>query len=602
MRIARALSLLALALTVAADPEHGLPKIPPLPAASFPEPAAAEPFARELIGSLPAERLAMTLQSNQELMPGVLRNLGTALLSSDATLQTAVEAYLGKLVLATSRSADPHRREDVQRVVTVAVLDPLRYDTDPRFRARINTSLPAHLSGVSRPIAAEVLDEMTRTAGLDFETGEAIAVARGLAPRKSAARRVAFTARSLEFADDVSGPIEASIFSLGSPFVTPVEARTFLQAVHAANPRRHLLVLADRTTRSAIGGVTYLDTHGRSFTPWPRDPFLAARNDDGGVVFVNRPNAQRTREEDQNMVRTIVESVPQAIDDRWNTRWTVSPVAFHNGHILPGPATVWISMHTVEPRALAILGLDRVPVETFHDREAVERYFVAVRRAASELEDLYRRPVRFVHPLTPDVIDALLGGGGFDLDSIVTILPPSAALVGDIGLGTAAARRSPAAEWTRVQSAYHLRAGRDAVLAAQTARETLALQRFLDVVAAEMKRQGMTVRRLPLLNVPTSLVALEDVPQDSSFLITWNNVVLERRRAEGFASLLASIDADVRRTFAASGYGLQLYPPLTHSIVLGGGYRCASNHVRPKQKTLSPPQRGEGGRKPGDEN
>ena len=83
----------------------------------------------------------------------------------------------------------------------------------------------------------------------------------------------------------------------------------------------------------------------------------------------------------------------------------------------------------------------------------------------------------------------------------------------------------------------------------------------------------MNVRRVPLLKMP-----------QKAFLITANNVVLETRgtvrRAEGFASLLPPVDAAAREAFAASGYHLDLFPPLARSVVLGGGYRCASNHLR----------------------
>ena len=69
-----------------------------------------------------------------------------------------------------------------------------------------------------------------------------------------------------------------------------------------------------------------------------------------------------------------------------------------------------------------------------------------------------------------------------------------------------------------------------------------ALQRYLDEIAAELKRDGLVVHRLPLLSVPASLVAWDDIPEGFEFLLTWNNVVLENRRAEGFASLLKSAD------------------------------------------------------------
>jgi hypothetical protein len=331
--------------------------------------------------------------------------------------------------------------------------------------------------------------------------------------------------------DDVSGPIETSFYSLSSAFFKPEEVRRFLDAVHAASPRRHIVVLGDATIRRTLPpGVTFIDDHARAFTPWPRDPFIVARYGKG-VVFVDRPNVQPNREEDRNMARMLV--------DQWDdVSWTVAPIPFHNGHILLTPAAVWISIHTVEFRALSLLGLDHVPTESFGP------YLDAVRQAAIELQAFYRRPVRFVHPLS-DM--ALLGGGaGFDLDSIVTMLPPSNALVGDIELGMQ--------------------------FGGQRTSKAAALQRFLDAIAKELQHDGMRVRRLPLLLVPA---------EPADYLITWNNVVLENRRAEGFASQIAAADAYAKKTFAAAGYRLVLFPPLMRSIVLGGGYRCASNHLRP---------------------
>jgi hypothetical protein len=106
------------------------------------------------------------------------------------------------------------------------------------------------------------------------------------------------------------------------------------------------------------------------------------------------------------------------------------------------------------------------------------------------------------------------------------------------------------------------------------------LQQFLDEIAAELQRDGMTVRHLPLLEIPASLVDQPGVPEGFKFLMTWNNVVIDGRHAEGFASLLGAGDELARKAFAAAGYKLTLFPPLIRSIVLGGGYRCASNHVR----------------------
>src|SRR5205823_2086880 len=133
--------------------------------------------------------------------------------------------------------------------------------------------------------------------------------------------------------------------------------------------------------------VTFIDTHERSFTPWPRDPFIVARGTSGGVVFINRPNAQPHREEDQNMVRVIIDGMP-------GVHWTEAPSPFHNGQVLFTPIAAWISIHSVEWRAMQILGEDHVPSETFDKAAGVQRYVDAVKRAASELRDFYRVPVR----------------------------------------------------------------------------------------------------------------------------------------------------------------------------------------------------------------
>jgi len=535
-----------------------LPPIPPLPPTSWPAAASAEPFARALLAQVPPAELAQSLHDNPELIPPVLRNLGTALMSRDAALRSRLDAYTRALARATSS-------DDLSRLATIIMIDPLRYSEDAAFRERMNALIPRTIALLPRAKVRGLLDSVTPLQSVDFDVIDAIV------PRSSRARRVAFNA-SLQMPDD-SSPISASIYSLNSNLFSAEEAKRFLAAVHESSPKRRLIVLADAPMRKSLGGVTFIDTYSRAFTPWPRDPFIVARTKSGGVVFVNRPNAQPRREEDQNMARAIV----QQWDD---AQWTVAPIPFHNGNILLTPTAVWISIHTLEPRALALLGLDRVPVETFNNTAGIERYLGAVKRAATELHQFYHRPVRFVHPLitSPELMQRLGGGAGIDLDSVLTILPNGNALVGDINLGIAVARD---AEWPAVRREYKFKIEpRQAVIDAQSAPNVVALQQFLNEVAGELQRDGMIVRRLPLLDIPASLLAQQGLAEDSEFLVTWNNVVLDQGRAEGFASLLTSADDLAAKTFAAAGYKLVLLPPLIRSIVFGGGYRCASNHVR----------------------
>lgn len=170
--------------------------------------------------------------------------------------------------------------------------------------------------------------------------------------------------------------------------------------------------------------IDFIDNYNRPLTPWPRDPFSVARTAGGNVVFINRPNLQRNREEDATMVRVLIDGMPAPLDARWKARWTTGATSFHNGQVLLTPGAAWISMHNVEFRAVELLGFDRVPVDDFHSTEGVARYAGAVQRAAKELSDLYGRPVRFVHdlPRSSESIEKLAGGAGFDLDSIVTLL------------------------------------------------------------------------------------------------------------------------------------------------------------------------------------
>ena len=503
----------------------------------------------------PAAQLDDSLAKNPASIPEVMRALGNAFMSDDATQRARTEELL--LALVAHRAQRPDA--DVRTVASFAMIDPARFMEDRAFRARVSAFLPRALNGnVSRSVRDECLRYLNKFARIDFELAERIA------QRDSAAKRIAFPS-SLQMPDDISGPIETSIYSLTSQFFTRDDAQAFIDAVHASAPKRRIVVLSDMKFKNA----DVVDTYARAYTPWPRDPFTVARNG-AGVVLINRPNLQPQREEDANMVRALMPEV--------DASWTVASIPFHNGHVLLTPKNAWISIHTVEIRALQILKLDRVPVETFDKKEGIEAYLGAARQAVKELESLYGRPVRFVHPLTADaeLMRRLGGGAGFDLDSVMTLLPRAdgslVALVGDTSHGEKIARD---ADW----SPYGVKGD---VAAAQKAPKVVALSIYLDTIASHLAANGVVVRRLPLIHVPASFVA--DAPKD--FLVTWNNVVLEtrgsERRAEGFASRLAEGDKLARDTFAAAGYKLELFPPLMRSVVLSGGYRCASNHVRPR--------------------
>ena len=47
---------------------------------------------------------------------------------------------------------------------------------------------------------------------------------------------------------------------------------------------------------------------------------------------------------------------------------------FHNGRGVAARDSAWVTLHTLEPRALPLLGLSRVPVERFGTAAGIDRY------------------------------------------------------------------------------------------------------------------------------------------------------------------------------------------------------------------------------------
>jgi hypothetical protein len=591
MRIGRSVAILAALSLFGAAGRVEFPPVPPPPNAGWPRPEVADAFARALTAHVPAAAFDDAASSNPDLVPTVLRTLGSALLSRDAQLQTAVKHYATALVRAhAARMPRDFSEDDLHKLIAYQVIDPLRYGEDEEFRRAVDTILPASLMpSLPEPLRRAAVNELNRVAPINFETAESLAVSAGLA-RPSRNRFVAAGTATITAAGNEL--IEASIYSINSRFVKADDAKRFLTAVRAAAQQRRIVVIGDEAIERALHKdlaalrIDLVDNLSRPLTPWPRDPFSVGRADDGRVVFINRPNQQRNREEDASMVRVLLNGLPKPLDERWQPRWTTGATSFHNGQILLTPKAVWISIHSVEFRALELLGIDHVPVERFGSPEGIAQYTGAVQRAANELSTLYNRPVHFVHelPHTPQQIAALSGGAGFDLDSIVTLLPHADgsidALVGDVSLGAKLAASSN--DWQQLEKTYSLAANaRDAVLKFQSDAASIGLQRFLDQCANDLAARGMKVRRLPLLMIPTSLLINDDDrPETAYFLITANNVVLERNRAEGFASGLPLVDSAARSTFKSAGYELTLFPLLPRSVVLNGGYRCASNEVR----------------------
>ncbi len=500
--------------------------------------------------------------------------------------------------------------EDVLALLALQLVDPERFATEEGFRRRVLASLPqAFAATAPAGLRDALLLELNQVRGFDFDASDTIEHAWGAVPRRAAERRVDFAPADQRFDADTEGRLAASVYSLPSLFFDGAVAEAFLSAVRAADPERTLIVLADSPLRDHLEGrakalrLHLLDTHGRPYSPWPRDPFSLVHTKASGVRVLARPNLQPGREEDAHLGPELVQNLPDEIDRAWGkATWSVAPVPFHNGQVLLTRGAAWMTLHALEPRILAILGASRVPVESFATAEGIGRYLAAADQAAGELSSLYGRPVRFVHPLPRSgsvdlaartaLMRRLGGGAGYDLDSIVTLLPTKngrlAALVADVAAGRDLAAKLTPVELETLRRGYGLEPAGDrlapALAEAQRTPGMETLGEFLDLVAEHLAREGMEVRRLPLLRVPIPLLRDRAGLSHGEFLITWNNVVVETRkgavRAEGFSSLMPAGDARARDVFASLGVRLDLFPPLVRSVILNGGYRCASNHVR----------------------
>jgi len=524
-------------------------------------------------------------------------------------------------VAARARSRELARRgswshEDVLGLLALQLVDPERFVADAAFRREVIARLPRSLDPAAPAgLRDALLLELNQVRGFDFAASDAVERAWGAIPRRGAERQTAYDPKGQRFDADVEGRLAASVYSLPSFFFDLPAADAFLTAVRAASPGRTLIVLADSPLKERLEpraralGLRLLDTHGRAYSPWPRDPFTLVHTvhaQGGGVRVLVRPNLQTGREEDAHLGPELVRSLPEDLDRAWGkATWTQAPVPFHNGQVLLTRDAAWLTLHALEPRILAILGLDRVPVASFATPEGIDRYLAAADQAAAELAALYGRPIRFVHPLPragsgdlasrSALLRRLGGGAGYDLDSILTILPvvPAgkgrlAALVADVAAGRDLLAQLSPGDWDALRRGYGLEpAGAQLATALAAAQRTPAMDglgSFLDLTAEHLRSQGYEVRRLPLLAVPVLLLHDRAGLTHSEFLITWNNVVVENRKqeihAEGFASLIPAGDRIARDAFAALGVRLDLFPPLVRSVILNGGYRCASNHLR----------------------
>ncbi len=514
-------------------------------------------------------------------------------------------------IAAVARAGPPWAADTVAALARKLLGDRTRFYGNAGYRKNVLDAMTGAFPSDGPPLLREMLlFRISEDGEVPFDDFERLQFGWGAVPRRSAARRDPFRMGSWRFSEDVAARIEASIYSLPGDYIALDPARAFLDAVRKAAPNRTTLVFVDPARRLELEAfarersVVLLDTLGRDYTPWPRDTFSLVRNSGGGVRVLVRPPAilQEARLADNAMGRELVKDLPEALDRSWGSpRWAVSTVPFHNGQVILTRSAAWISIHSVEPRILEILRAKRVPVESFTTAKGTARYVAAARRAGEELSRLYGRPARFVHPLPgaetaragSEMMTAIGGGAGFDLDSIVTFVArgrdATEALVGDVAAGSELLRGAAAADLETFGRGFGLSGSADVIrrelIGFNATRRPADLSRFLDLVAGHLRAEGLPVRRLPFFLVPAGMLAdRSSLPADATFAITWNNVVPEADssgcRAEGFSNLFPAGDDAASRAFSAAGCRLIPLPPLVSSIERNGGYRCASNHLR----------------------
>ncbi len=584
----------------------------PTPASSLPAQAA--------VGLLPASATAGTVieQVRPEQLAAYFLDWGPqsaailVLLSLELG-HTGPESTVGEYLAATVR-AMAHQLDaratwteaDLDRLLTVQLVNPGRFIDDLAFRYQVVALLrQANDAAITPRLRHAMLEGLNRIGGVDFEIAETVAAAWGLIERSSTSRYVPPTHTSaLDIDSDL--PIVATVLVLTSQFIAPAEASSFLDALEALAPERDILVLSDQTMARSLGPTRPQRTHlmltqGRNYTPWPRDPMILARRSDGGVGIIVRPNRQTGREDDTDLGRLLVAQLPAELDAHWHEpRWQTSSTPFHNGQILLTNDTVWVSVHSLEWAILERLGVDRVPVESFNTAAGIDRYLDAARTAALELGRLFGRQPRFVHALPEtgtsdqrrDALLRLSGGGGFDLDSLVTIVPanetsPTRAIVASVEEGMRLLGSLSAEDAAAMRRTYGIEATTDVIASiTETSRTQRAegLDEFLGAVAENLAARGIQVLRIPTLLAPTNMLADRTDLRHADFLIGWNNVVISssggHHRAEGFASGLPLGDATATALFRAVDVEMRFLPPLTASVVRNGGYRCATNHLR----------------------
>ena len=522
-------------------------------------------------------------------------------------LEFLAEAAKARSLRWTAKGA-PWSDTAVNEILSLAFIDPDRFfGDDTHFQELILAHLPHTIDPeVPRGLQLRLLQTLAKVSQMRANTLEAIALKGGFAVRESGDRELLTNPADWEIDDDGLSPISSLLFSMPASMFAREDCQGLLDSVQHHSPNTDLLVLTDATglggprTRIATPWMTGL-------TPWLRDPFLVARDSGNRLTLLSRTLHQSGREADRLTGRQIVSAAPEAWDQALGpVHWSDVSFPFHGGQLLFTPGTVWVSVHSLEWRLLQILETERIDPSQLSSPEGWADFVRAVNQAADELSTLCHREVRFVHPWpTPppdmshrDYVDSLAGGNDLDLDTLIAILahPDGLTLVvGDIAQGSTIAASTSNPSWNAFAKKTGIDLGanalRNGLIAAQTSKRVIGIQRFIDLVESHFSNQGLSTRRTPLLMVPTAFITRNprlsaNQPHDW-FPLGYSNVVIESipnseqpLRAQVFSTGLPEFDQTAKKTYEEIGCSLILHPPLMESLICEGGFRCATQQVR----------------------
>ena len=259
-------------------------------------PDPAEAAARAWMATPPAA-LAERLEREPALVPQALGALGQALGAADRTLSHEAGEYL--IQCSRGRSGALARRgtwspADVQALLTLDLVTPGRFVADAGFRSAFSPCcLAIWILPVRRACGTTFSSRSIRLKGSTSRRPRRSkapgAPCHGRARRGGAVRgRPAVRRRGGEALERVGLLAAVRLLRHCGGGVLPLRGPP-------GGAQAHLLVLTDLPLRRALEsrarglGIHLLETYGRGYSPWPRDPFSLVRTPAGGVLVLVRP-------------------------------------------------------------------------------------------------------------------------------------------------------------------------------------------------------------------------------------------------------------------------------------------------------------------------